>query len=373
MSVAVLKFGGSTFPDPDAFGAVADYLAKRVGEGERLVVTVSAGPGETERLRGRLHEVNPYPGESVVAGLLTLADTIGAHLLAAAVTRTGRSAIVLAGHQMGFTTSGSPMWARMERMDRGPLDAALADHDVVLLPGGQAVDGNGCPTWLGKNSSDLTAIAAAAALGVRSCEIFSDVEGVYTADPRLLPNARLVPEMSYDSVATLSGLGARVLHRRAVQMAQRHGVRIVCRLNRAPYHSGSIIGPAGVPTGAVVVNPNAVVVRFADDRTAGIGHAALQQGGIETLRMPDGPVVVVVNGYVDVPGFLHAHNLAGEVTGQVPVTEVLGTTTRVHLTADADAAVRLARELHDRVVGDSDAAEPVAAAPLTDAREVPAQ
>ncbi|WP_084960312.1 aspartate kinase [Thermoactinospora rubra] len=350
MSTAVLKFGGSSFPGPAAYRTVAEHLAERVAAGERLVVTVSAAPGETEQLRRRLHEVTARPGEATVAGLLTLADTISAHLLAGALGAAGRSAVVLAGHQMGFVTAGSPMWARLERMDRGPLEAALAEHEVVLLPGGQAVDAAGRPTWLGKNSSDLTAIAAASALGVSRCEIYSDVDGVYTADPRLVPEARLVPEISYDTVGMLSLRGARVLHGRAVRMAHRHGVAIVCRANRPPFASGTVITESGAPVAAVVVNPSSMVVRFPTTLDSDRAHAAFSQAGIEALRLDSEPVVVIANGHVDAEGFLADHDLPGKVTKEIPVTEVDGGATRTHLAPGIESGVELARELHRKLV-----------------------
>ncbi|MEU5052243.1 aspartate kinase [Streptomyces sp. NPDC021096] len=347
---AVLKFGGSSFASPDAYGELARSLSARVeAEGRPLAVVVSAMPGETEKLRGRLHEVDPHPSDDRVAGLLTLADTVSAHLLTAALHRLGRSATVLAGHESGFTTDETFMWARLEHIDPDPLWYALARHDVVVVPGGQAVDGRGRPTWLGKNSSDLSAVAVAVALGAGHCEIHSDVEGIHSCDPNKVTGTRLLEHVSYEDAATMSRQGAKVLHRRSVRLAEQHGVTIVCRHNKEPFTTGTLIGGTGARADAVVLNLRSTVLGYPDHTAADRAHQAFRADGVDAVRLEDGPHVAVIGGYVDQEETQRRHGLVpGRAVG-IPVTEIRGGRPVVHIAADEDEAVRLAQKLHDNL------------------------
>ncbi|MFJ6798065.1 aspartate kinase [Streptomyces sp. NPDC091268] len=348
----VVKFGGSSFAGPDGYGIVADAVERRLRErGRPLVVVVSAGPGETEALRERLHGVDPHPRDETLAGLVTLADTVGAQLLAAALQRRGREAGVLAGHRIGLVSDAVFARARLLRIDPGPVAGALRSHEVVIVPGGQAADGRGRPTWLGKNSSDLSAVALAAAVGADLCEIHSDVDGVYSADPHLVPDARLLPRVSYDAASLLSLHGAKVIHRRAVELARRRGVEIVLRHNRAPFAHGTTVGAAGEPVAAVVAGGRSVALRYGSEELADRAHAAFHAAHIDTVRLPDGPLVVVVGGFVDLEDFHRRRALAAPAFAGVPVTVLHGPTARTHLTADEDAALRLARRLHATIDG----------------------
>ncbi len=349
---AVLKFGGSSFASPAAYGELAEALSARVDtEARPLAVVVSAMPGETERLRERLHEIDPHPSDDRVAGLLTLADTVSAHLLTAALHRTGRRATVLAGHETGFTTDQGFMWARLRRIDPKPVERAFAGHDVVVVPGGQAVDGRGRPTWLGKNSSDLSAVALAVALGAEQCEIHSDVAGIHSCDPNKVTGTRLLDHVSYDDAATMSRHGAKVLHRRAVRLAERHGVTISCRHNRPPFPPGTLIGAGGATADAVVLNTRSLVLRYPDHESADRAHRAFGTDGVDTVRLDDRPAVALIGGYVDQETSRRRHGLVpGEAAG-IPVTEIRRGRTTVHVAADEDEAVRLARTLHDSLPG----------------------
>ncbi|MFD6619631.1 aspartate kinase, partial [Streptomyces albidoflavus] len=300
----VVKFGGSSFRTLAAYGQLAEALSRRVEqENTRLVVVVSGQPGETEQFRERLSQVNAHPEDETVAGLLTLADTVGAQLLATALHRTGRSATVLAGHQLGLTTDSAFMWARLEHTDPEPLRAALSENEVVVVPGGQAADKEGRPTWLGKNSSDLSAVAVAAAVGAPRCEVHSDVDGIYSSDPHLITGAQLLGQVSYNTAALMSLYGAKVLHRRSVRLAQRHGIEIVCRYNRDPFTIGTVIGSAGSTVAAVVLNQRSAALRYATDEFADQAYAAFHGANIDVVRLTSGPLVAVTGGFVDLPEF----------------------------------------------------------------------
>ncbi|WP_312866176.1 amino acid kinase family protein [Streptomyces boluensis] len=348
--VAVLKFGGSSFRTLAAYGQLAEALARRVqSDGTRLVVVVSGQPGETEQFRERLSQVNRHPEDETVAGLLTLADTVGAQLLATALHRAGRTATVLAGHQLGLVTDSAFMWARLEHTDPEPLRTALRDNEVIVVPGGQAADREGRPTWLGKNSSDLSAVAVAAAVGARSCEIHSDVDGIYSSDPHLVTGSQLLGQVSYNTAALMSLYGAKVLHRRAVRLAQRNKIEIVCRYNRDPFPAGSVIGPAGSSVAAVVLNQRSAALRYATDELADQAFAAFHGANIDVVRLTSGPLVAVTGGFVDLPEFQRRNGITpGEYAG-VPVTAVRGSQVATQLAADEEDALHLTQRLHDYV------------------------
>ncbi|MFJ6480993.1 MULTISPECIES: amino acid kinase family protein [unclassified Streptomyces] len=346
----VLKFGGSTFRTPAAYEELAAGLDERIrSEGRPMAVVVSAMQGETEALRGRLHEVNRQPGADTAAGLLTTADLVSAHLLTTALHRRGRTATVLAGHQLGLTTNASFLWARVVRTDPGPLRRALAEHEVVVVPGGQAVDAEGRPTWLGKNSSDLSALAVARAVGSHVCEIHSDVDGIYTSDPHLITGARMLPEVSYNMAALMSLYGAKVLHRRAVQLALRHRIEIVLRYNRAPYAAGTTISGAGTQMAAVVFNERSVVLDYPDDAQADAAHHAFHLEGLDTVRLNRQPSVAVIGGYVDKEAVQRRHGVKAGRPAGVPVAEVRGSKVTTHVAAGGEDALHLAQRLHDRL------------------------
>ncbi|MCY0954274.1 aspartate kinase [Streptomyces sp. H27-S2] len=344
----VLKFGGSTFRTPGGYEDLARGLDERIRrEPGPMAVVVSAMQGETEGLRGRLHEVNRQPGAATAAGLLTTADLVSAHLLATALHRRGRTATVLAGHQLGLTTNASFLWARVVDTDPAPLRRALARYEVVVVPGGQAVDGEGRPTWLGKNSSDLSALAVARAVGSRVCEIHSDVDGIYTSDPHLVSGTRMLPEVSYNMAALMSLYGAKVLHRRAVQLALRHRIEIVLRHNRAPYKTGTTISGTGTQMAAVVFNQRSLVLDYRDDAHADSAHHAFHLEGLDTVRLNRRPSVAVVGGYVDTEAVQRKHGVKAGSPAGVPVAEVRGSKVTTHVAQGSEDALRLAQRLHD--------------------------
>lgn len=348
--VAVTKFGGSTFKAADGYAAVAEHLLSLATPDAPVVSVVSAASGETERLRQMLHEVSGAPSDQNVAGLLTLADTVSAQLLRAAVERLGGRVAVLAGHENGIATDATWMWARIRHHDPEPLSRALAAHDVVVLPGGQASDGMGRATWLGKNSSDLSAVASS--VGAPTCDIYSDVDAVYTADPALVPDAVAIPELSYGMSMALAARGARVLHRRAVALAQQHDIVIRCRLNRPPFSSGTRICEVALPCTAVVIDLSSVLVELRHESAADRAHEVFDHAGIQSVRPQDleRPLVAVTGGYVDVERFLRDHEIeARSVPGRL-ISVVTGMTSSSHLARDDEHAVHLGRRLHEQVV-----------------------
>lgn len=347
----VLKFGGSSFASAAHYRDVAAHISARVEAGERLVVVVSGMPGATEGLREIARAIDPGVSVEALHGVLPLADTIGAGLLRIALRGEGVDAVMLHGDRTGLRSDGTRhKAATLTGFDPSPLEEAFTRAPVVVLPGGQADDGGGTPAWLGKNSSDLSATALAGALGLKSCEIYSDVNGVYDADPRLVPEARRIPALSYEDVVLLGRHGAKVLHPEAVRTAQRHSVQIVCRLNTGGFEAGSVIDGLGDGIGvdAVIIDARSVVAEFGTSSEAELALAALESAGVP-VSVPDWPgrhLVVVNGGFFDVRRCLDENGLTGEITDERMVTEVRAGHPVLHVAPTADSALDWGHRLH---------------------------
>ncbi|MBT2403258.1 MULTISPECIES: hypothetical protein [unclassified Streptomyces] len=260
----VMKFGGSAFADLDGYRRVARYTARRVAEEKRpVVVVVSAMSGTTGRLQQTLDVLADDPPAPIAAMLLTSGETVSVALLAAALDAEGLPALPLTAAGTGLLGEGPADRARLSRADPAVLRAALEDCPILVVPGGQAVDPAGQTVMLGRNSSDLSAAAMAAALGAGTCELFSDVPGVCTADPYVVPAARTLPRISYEGVRQMSRYGAKVVHESAVDWAERGDVRLHCR----PFpwtgegEDGTMVGE-GPGAAAVVTHKSSDVWRF---------------------------------------------------------------------------------------------------------------
>ncbi|WP_224364181.1 amino acid kinase family protein [Hyalangium versicolor] len=351
MRIRVLKFGGSSFLEMEDYRRIAVHLKERLArDAEKIVIVASAMAGLTERLRGLAQTLTPTPSPEASDALLPLADTLGAGLLRVAAEAAGLRASSLNGFQLGVRTDDNFTRARIQQVDALPLRRALEQADVVVVPGGQAVDGQGRPTMLGKNSSDLTAVVVAAALGLRECEIYSDVCGVYTADPNLIRGTRLIERISYDGLIELSRSGAKVMHYGAVAEGKRHGVLIVCRLNREDYRVGTVIGDGAEPR-AVVVDARSIVLELTTPTERVRADALLRAAEVPLVRL-DGEFsrrLVVTCGFFDPVHFLSRHGIAAVAQeqhlvssfepGQPPQRDIVGKA----------SATLLGQSLHDRM------------------------
>ncbi|MFD5634706.1 hypothetical protein ACFWJM_11270 [Streptomyces sp. NPDC127077] len=264
----VLKFGGSAFADLDGYRRVARYAVRRGTEEERpVVVVVSAMSGTTGRLQQTLDALAADPPAPAAAMLLTAGETVSVALLAAALDAAGVPGCPLPAAATGLLAEGPGDRAELVSASPEALTRALADCPIAVVPGGQAVDAAGRTVMLGRNSSDLSAVATAATLGADACELFSDVPGVCTADPHLVPEARTLTRISYEGVRRMSRHGAKVVHERAVDWAEREGVRLLCRpfpWSRVP-EAGTAVG-AGPAAAAVVVLKDSDVWSFRSGR-----------------------------------------------------------------------------------------------------------
>ncbi|WP_323122582.1 amino acid kinase family protein [Burkholderia alba] len=227
-AVSVLKFGGSSFANPEAYHAVARHLAARVARGERLCVVVSAMSGTTGRLSELLHSIVPSPEPQDVDAALGTGEILASVLVRAVLGAHRVEAVSLNAFQLGWRASADFTAGRLTDFPDTVIADALRRTPVVTISGGQAVTDDHRLVMLGRNSSDLTAIAVAVAMRRPAVTIYSDVEGVFTADPYRLANTSLIPQLGYRQAKAYSQWGAKVLHSGCVELAERHHVRIRC-------------------------------------------------------------------------------------------------------------------------------------------------
>ncbi len=220
---------------------VATEVAALTEAGDRVVVVVSAMGDTTDKLIALAAEFAEPPLPRELDQLMATGEQAAAAVLALALAERGVGAVSLSGDQAGIEVSGEPGAGTIVRVDPDRILARLRDVQVVVVAGFQGRDANGELVTLGRGGSDTTAVALAAALGGSECEILTDVHGVRTADPRIVPDTRPVRTISYDAMVELAGLGARVLHPRSVELARRHGIAVHVK------HS-SIAGPSTVVT-----------------------------------------------------------------------------------------------------------------------------
>ena len=253
MNVHVMKFGGSSFRSARDYLTVAAYARERSSAGDKVVLVVSAMSGTTGRLLALGEQLNDPMDAELQDGLLTTGETVSAVLAVQAARAVGLRATGLPASENGIRTDSNFGRAHVLKTDPVPLRRALDRHDVVVVGGGQASDAHGRITMMGRNSSDLTAVLLAAALGREQCEIYSDVPGVYSFDPHREPAARLLEEVPYASAIALSWSGAKVLHHDAVRVAERANVRIECRGTAAMQEIGTVIGKGTAPKALAVM------------------------------------------------------------------------------------------------------------------------
>ena len=230
MNVLVHKYGGTSVNGPERIRAVAQRIATARAAGHAMVVVVSAMGDTTDDLIALAHRVSPQPSRREMDMLLTTGERVSMALLAMALHDVGVQAISFTGSQSGILTDEAHASARIVGVKPDRIRAALDAGQVVIVAGFQGVSPRTKEiTTLGRGGSDTTAVALAAALGRVRCEIYTDVDGVFTADPRLVPAARLVPRMGYRACSALAHLGGRVLHARGVDLAARERVPLSVR------------------------------------------------------------------------------------------------------------------------------------------------
>jgi aspartate kinase len=227
-TLLVHKYGGSSVATPERIRGVADRIVQAKRRGHRLVVVVSAMGDTTDDLLELAAQVvghdSPQRYGREMDMLLTAGERISMALLAMAICEAGEQAVSMTGSQAAIITDDSHTSARIQEIRGDRVRAALDEGRIVIVAGFQGVSPSKEITTLGRGGSDTTAVALAAALGAERCEVYSDVRGVYTADPRKVPGARIVPEISFDELMELAASGAQVMHARAVEIASNFNV-----------------------------------------------------------------------------------------------------------------------------------------------------
>jgi aspartate kinase len=225
----VMKFGGTSVADAERLKRAARRIVAKREQGMRVVAVLSARGKETDALIAAANEVSPTPDPREMDMLLSTGERVSCALCAMAINDLGHRAISLTGSQAGIVTDTSHTKARILEVRADRIRDALAEDSIVLVAGFQGVSTARDVTTLGRGGSDTTAVALAAAIGAEICEIYTDVDGVFSADPRLVPDARKLPVVSFEEMLEMSSSGAGVLQLRSVEYARNHGVKIHCR------------------------------------------------------------------------------------------------------------------------------------------------
>ncbi len=236
MSLIVQKFGGTSVADAQRVMNVAKIVTDTFAKGNDVVVVVSAQGDFTDVLEEKAKEINPNASRREKDMLLSAGEQISISLLAMAIEKLGYHAVSLLGWQAGFETSSSHTSARIRKIDPSRIKSALDKKNIVIVAGFQGLSRYGDITTLGRGGSDTSAVAIAAAMHADLCQIYTDVEGVFTADPRKVKGAYKLDEISYDEMLELATLGAQVLNNRSVEMAKKYNIEleVLSSLTRAP-------------------------------------------------------------------------------------------------------------------------------------------
>ncbi len=236
MSLIVQKFGGSSVANAERVMNVAKIVTDTYKQGNDVVVVVSAQGDTTDDLIAKAKEINPNGSKREMDMLLSSGEQISIALLAMAIQSLGYPAVSLLGWQAGFSTNSVYSAARIKTIHKERLKTELSERKIVVVAGFQGINSKDNITTLGRGGSDTSAVAIAAALHADKCQIFTDVDGVYTADPRKVKNAKKLKEITYDEMLELATLGAQVLNNRSVEMAKKYNVEleVISSLNPIP-------------------------------------------------------------------------------------------------------------------------------------------
>jgi len=238
----VLKFGGTSVGTLERIDGVAQIIKKFRDQGDDIVAVVSAMSGETNKLIEYAEYYSKNPQESEIDMLLSSGERVTSALLSIALNEQGYKATSMSGREAGIVTDSSHTKARIENIDTSNMINAIENDKIIIVAGFQGVNNeNQRVTTLGRGGSDLTAVALAGALKADLCEIYTDVDGIYTTDPRIVSNAKKLEKISYDEMLELASLGAKVLQNRSVEMAKKLNVNLVSRSSFTPEIEGTLI------------------------------------------------------------------------------------------------------------------------------------
>ena len=228
-NIIVQKYGGSSVANIDKIKKVAKKIVQKAKEGNKIVIVVSAMGNTTDELIKMAQKIARSPSERELDMLISTGEQVSIALLAMAIHALGWKAISFTGMQAGIITNAVHTKAKVTTINQEKIKSALEEGKIVIVAGFQGIDANGDITTLGRGGSDTTAIALAVQLEAEACEIYTDVDGVYTADPRIVRTARRIQVISYDEMAEMASLGAKVMHYRAIDLARNYKVKILVK------------------------------------------------------------------------------------------------------------------------------------------------
>ncbi|MBX9814337.1 MAG: aspartate kinase [Proteobacteria bacterium SG_bin5] len=340
MARIVMKFGGTSMAGIERIRLVAERVKQEVAAGHQVAVVVSAMAGETDRLVGFCREASPLYDRREYDVVVASGEQVTSGLLAIALQAIGVPARSWLGWQLPIATDGAHGAARIERIDTAGLDAALAAGEVAVIPGFQGV-AEGRVSTLGRGGSDTSAVAVAAALRAERCDIYTDVDGVYTTDPRIVPRARKLRRVSYEEMLELASVGAKVLQTRSVGLAMKEGVRVRVL---------SSFVPGGDDVGTLIVSEEELEMER--QLITGIAHDK-NEAKITLTRVPDKPGAVAtifaplaeagINVDMIVQNVAHSTG-STDVTFTVPGADLARS---LDVLAREQAAIGFERAMHD--------------------------
>jgi aspartate kinase len=241
MALIVQKYGGTSVGSPERIQAVAERVIRTRKTGDQVVVVLSAMSGETDRLLALAHRVSPHPDERELDLLLSTGERVTIALLAMALRERGYAARSFTGRQVGIVTDDVHTRARIERVAADRVRDALAEDVIPVVAGFQGINEKSDVTTLGRGGSDTTAVALAAALKADRCDIYTDVDGVYTTDPSIVPTAARLDKISYEEMLEMASLGAKVLQTRSVEFAMKYLVPVRVLSSFSDASSGTLV------------------------------------------------------------------------------------------------------------------------------------
>ncbi len=361
MPLIVQKYGGSSLADLARLRAVAARVARARAAGKDVVVVVSAMGNTTNELLALAAQVSPHPGRRELDMLISVGERVSMALLAMALHELGVPARSFTGSQSGIITDTSHANARVVEVRPERVRAALDAGEVAIVAGFQGMSRDREVTTLGRGGSDTTAVVLAAALGAEACEICSDVDGVYSADPRAVPDARRIDTMTTDEALALARNGAKVLYEEAVAWAHKEGVVIRAAATRNDA-GGTVIHPGVVPRRVVAVTSDTQLgwlpatllptLPTACIRTAGPGGVVVDRRNLHR-DLPDlvpTATVAVVGSRLGADPAGVGEVLAARARGGIPIVDWLASADAVVFRVDAGLAAALERQLHDALL-----------------------
>ncbi len=289
MSLIVMKFGGSSVGTPERMQLVAKRIIERQQEGNGIIVVVSAMGDTTDDLIDQSKLLNPNPPAREMDMLLSVGEQISISLLSMTIHQLGAKAMSFTGWQAGMLTENEHGKAKIKQIDAKRVTAAVNNGAIAIVAGFQGMSEEGEITTLGRGGSDTTAVALAAAVGADACEIYTDVDGIYSTDPRVVKCARKLSNISYDEMLELANLGAAVLHPRAVEYAKHNKVKLVVR-SSFTQNEGTVVREEAIMEQGVVVsgiafdkNVARISILGAEDIPGVLAHVfgALADNGID--------------------------------------------------------------------------------------------